>query len=75
MQTGESCGRHWPEPCQGYCQYRGDRLSKRQVDMALALAITPDRSPCGCSPCPDCGEAGCCLGGCANEVHGVIVNL
>ena len=35
----------------------------------------PDRFPCGCSPCSDCGEAGCCLSGCGNECHGVIVNL
>ena len=36
-----------------------------------------ERFPCGCRPCPDCGAAACSLGrgGCANEVHGVIVNL
>lgn len=33
------------------------------------------RFPCGCYPCPDCGEAACCLSGCENVAHGMIVNI
>lgn len=38
----ESCGRHWPEPCgPGFCPYRGDRLSQRQLDAQQQEGIRP----------------------------------
>ena len=49
-------------------------MDTAQVTERVSLAVIPDRFSCGCSPCPDCGEAGCCLSGCANEVHDTIIN-
>lgn len=33
IAQANSCGRHYPDPCgPGFCQYRGDRYSRAQVE-------------------------------------------